>query len=274
MGIIRIKPTWARKPPTGVQRDSGHPLSLGMIYGYVFDEGAGLPMTESGNNRQDASLTATAWITGPDGPALSATGVTGKFYAPSLVDLGTATGTVVWRMLPAFSPTDGVTHYMWGTFAAGGEFGAQKFFDNNWYVGWNFSVDRRVTFAAATANLTQDVWQHYAFTWSSAGSFLYRNGLQIGTNGTGPTVGAVSGFGWLRPDNDGGVNGIGAGSAIDLALVYNRVLSISDIQWSFQEPFAFMKPPKYREYFFVEPAAAAGDAVPAVWSQYRRRFAG
>jgi hypothetical protein len=86
---------------------------------------------------------------------------------------------------------------------------------------------------ASTANLTQNTWQDYAFSWDATGSRLYHNGMKIGSNATPPIVQNLSGTMYFFGDN--GLTGVGlsAGSMIDYFAYFTRSLKDSEIAaWS------------------------------------------
>jgi hypothetical protein len=89
-------------------------------------------------------------------------------------------GSITWWMNPDLAYNDNTIHGMWGQWtAASGEFTAQKYVDNNFYIGWASSGggDDRVVVAASNSNYPQNTWSFYTLTWTNGGtSYLYLNG--------------------------------------------------------------------------------------------------
>jgi hypothetical protein len=166
-------------------------------------------------------------------------------------------------MRPANAYNDSTIHGFWGHItgpAIPPAFDAQKFSDNNFYIGFlNGGDDDRITLAASSANYTQNTWQHYAFTWVSGGtSRLYRNAVEIGTK-TGTTVRNLAvNWEWGRQNL---VNYF-AGN-IDDCLIYKRELYVSDLCTIFAAGRGGWATPRRRRIYAPQ-AAATGNR--------RRRF--
>lgn len=156
-----------------------------------------------------------------------------------------SSGTIAWSLYPTFAFNDGVQHFIWGEATnpiSTPEFTCQKYSDNNWYVGWNNATgDFRVILAASSSNLTQNTWQHYAFTWGAGGSILYRNGLVIGTKGTVPTTTAPgNSFGWLCAKATTLI-GCSSGSQIGYGLIWLRAITQKEVFAIYKNPYSFLQ---------------------------------
>ena len=156
----------------------------------------------------------------------------GNYIATPLSNF-TGSGTVIWEMTPATSYNDGSIRGIWGqtNVISVPEFTAQKYSDNNFYIGWNgVSGDQRVTLTATAYQAGVPV--RYAFTWVNGGvSKLYANGLQIGANG-GTTNTTNIGFNWNYGRQGSLGNGLGLFGELR---IYNQSLSADavarDYEW-------------------------------------------
>ena len=101
------------------------------------------------------------------------------------LDVDTYTsGTISWWQNNNFVYNDSATHAFWGETSGSTEFSAQKYSDNNFYIGWTSTGggDDRVVVAASAGNSPQSTWIHYLLTWTDTGtSYFYANGTQIGS---------------------------------------------------------------------------------------------
>jgi hypothetical protein len=103
---------------------------------------------------------------------------------------------------------------------------------------------------------------------------VYLNGVGTGSSGTASSMNAPTA---MNIGSDASAGSFLAGS-VALATAWNRALSASEA-WQFYDQTRRGNPDTLRRYSrrfvtYSPPAAPAGDAVPACWSQYRRRFAG
>jgi hypothetical protein len=124
---------------------------------------------------------------------------TSQSVSTGITNLNYATGSVVWWQRPSTAHNSSAVRGIWGQVSGAGEFSAQIFTDNNWYIGWRQGgTDRRLTFAASAAHWTVGVITGFVFTYSPAGSKLYANGALIASTAAAPNpfdVGADFRFG-------------------------------------------------------------------------------
>lgn len=140
--------------------------------------------TSNGNSGTNHSATATAGQI--DGAANFVASSTEYISIGGLTNLAYGTGSIEWWQRPTSSYNDGVEHYVWGQIPSGAadEFSAQKYSDNNFYIGWRANgTDYRLTPAATSATWLANTWAHFALTWTSSAGTLYVNGSSIATNG-------------------------------------------------------------------------------------------
>jgi hypothetical protein len=177
-------------------------------------------------------------VTGQITNAISFNG-SSQYITTTLNNLNFTSGTVTWWQKPSTAYNAATTRPMWGQLTSGNadpEFSCQVFSDNNWYVGWAASGnDARVVLAASSGNYVQSAWHWYAFTWSSLGSGLLMDGVQIGTNSTAPSVSNIAhsfGIGWM-----GGFTSYFPG-AIDDFRVWNAVKSTAALAYTYNRNLA------------------------------------
>lgn len=188
----KVQPWGQTKPPAGAQLDFGWRYRNYLVGHYLFSEGAGYPRDSITGILATAS--GASWGTSPrGGRAIAYTVNTNYINTNRFASFAwKSQGTIAWRCTPNWAFNDGVDHAMWGHLNAGANpvFSAQKYTDNNWYVGFITSggTEQRLIFAASAANLTQGVVQDYVYTWSAAGQKLYRNGAEIASSVTAPTA--------------------------------------------------------------------------------------
>ena len=212
------------------------PNNLGLVGYWSFEDATGTTATDFSGQGNTGTLTGSGgannlpqWTTGRIGTGLNFDG-TDDYVSTPLQNVGYSAGTVSWWMSPNSTYNDGVEQGMWGhitSFNTLPSFDAQKYTDNNLYIGFDAtSDDDRVVVAASATNFIKNVWQYYTFTWVSGGdSVLYRNGVEIGrkVGGTTPHDIAVN-FEIGRQNLVGYFNG-----SMDDFRMYNRALSAPEI---------------------------------------------
>ncbi len=157
---------------------------------YHLGDGTTLNVNDSTSNANNATNNLSTALSGAqiDGGAAIAGSSLGAYISIPITNLAYAAGTIEWWYNCTFLFNDSQTHGMWGDDSAGTpEFSAQKFADNNLYVGWNnASGDFRAILAASAANYPQNIWISYVLTYVSGGvCTLYANGASIATGSSG-----------------------------------------------------------------------------------------
>lgn len=229
------------KPPCGARIRLSQPFARGLVGYWPLTERAGTPRDVVSGTL--ATLNGMVWGAGKSGAALHCPGAGAYLVTNVLGSFAPAQGSVWWRMMPGFAWNDGAEHYFWGSINTGmatPEFSAQKYSDNNWYVGWSTGADYRVTLAASAANLTQGVPQDYVFTWGAAGSVLYRNGVVIGSMGTAPSPSPTgNSFAWATEHGSSAeaTANLGTGSTVEWGGVHNRALSAAEVRALYVAPY-------------------------------------
>lgn len=266
------------KPTRGILLNRTHPLARGLVGAWLLNEGGGNKICNfSGNQGTGAFYGDTKWAAGKFGSCLSFDGSDYVLF-PSIVNLSYASGTITWWMYSNLSYDDSSIHAWWGQLNNGSapEFTAQKFLNNNIYVGFSSSGhEDRVIIPASSSNYPQKTWGFYTFTWVNGGlSSLYRNGVLLGSNGgntTAVNINQAFRLGGADFNPDQFFNGL-----IDDVMIFNRALTASEVAWLYREPFCMFQPAKSAGLFAIAPPiwiagfAAAQSATSATLRQHCR----
>ena len=107
--------------------------------------------------------------------SVSCTGTTHSIRVASPTAYPGATGTVAIRLKPNWNYNDNADHKIWWhvytDIADPSRLQFQKYSDNNVYIGWyasGGSDNDRITYASASGNFTNGVWNSHVFTWSDS----------------------------------------------------------------------------------------------------------
>ena len=217
-------------------------------------------LNEAGGNPRDVTTGAGGMLTSGIGWSASEAGpclvknvdssATTDYFDTGL-RVNSSSGTVVFRVYLTAAYNSATVDMLWGATKTDytAELSCQKYSDGNLYFGWtNGGVDYRVALAASAGNWTQNQWQTYALAWSSSGSVLYRNGLQIGSTATAPVVAAIPAN--IALLNSGGVGSpLTSGTKISDWMVYNRVLSAGEVASLYAQPYGLFLPSNTRRFY-------------------------
>ena len=273
MPFRKSKPWGQTKPPVGYGLDGSWRFRSYVAGYWLFNEGAGIPRDMLSG--VSASITKISWAPGASsGPAtnINEADGTGVVNTNRLSGINWSTGSVAWRVYLTQAYNDATDRFHWG-FNGGAvpEFSCRKYTDNKWYAGWNnATADRRVIFSASATNWPQNKWSTYVFTWGASGSFLYLNGLQIGTNATAPVTTAVNqNLGIL---NTIGTNGsLGTGSKMDWLFILNGyAMKAVDAFDLMANPFQGIVTPRRR----IISSSGVAPTFQAAWATRRNRVIG
>jgi hypothetical protein len=247
------------KPPFGAAEiDWGHPLTLGLLTAFLFNEGAGRPQNLLLEPSSGAA--ATIWTPSRHGLALDFEPMTSPLQVSSsrLDNLGAL--SVVFRWLWNGGLGDDTWTYP----------GAKPVDGAQWWLVYDTSLSRlewRRTYTtlfqrAFVTTISANRWYHTVGTDTGiAGSgncLVYLDGVRSGTEES---------FASGAPAADAGAVAIGGANAsayrnwrglLDVFLYYNRALSPSEALWLASEPYAMLRPIVRRRYFV--PAVATPPA--------------
>lgn len=261
------------KPPAGTPINYNHPLAKGLVGAVAFNEGAGLPYLRGLQTVAAASLPAVcSWEFGPSGPAMLFSGAaTGflNFGKPTALDLTTA-GTIIVRCTGSF----GVSPTGFAVLLAKENLNT----DRSGYAMWVAAGTGTLgvpTLELCTASALTDYinsglgpvvtnkWVTIATSFVS-GSVPYI--LEEGRNGyTGSTAGITvvgsSGFNFCIGGSDTFTTNNWKGS-IDYVYIWNRRLSIPEMQQVQATPFIIYQSPSSRFYSLPTTSNIAVTAAP------------
>jgi hypothetical protein len=196
-----------------------------------FDEGTGTTAIDSSGNGNNATIHGATWVNGKYGDALSFNGVNNYVVTPNIT-LGTSLTLSAWVNVTSFNPSQAATivgqdnpNYLLNIYEEGNSFGAYVFggtiatysgvTTNTWY-----NVALTLNMTAYTASSTTVT---YAFYVNGA---LVASGSYTNTYWSESTVGNYPIDVGAWPFYSYGY----ANAVIDDVHVYNRVLSLAEIQ--------------------------------------------
>ena len=235
----------------GMQINRLHLLSYGLVGCWLFNEGSGGQVYDlSGNGLTGTFISAVTWSPGKFGSALDFVGdadyISGA-APPGIVDTITY---IAWVKSDLGSSADQTVLRVLDTALN---------IDNVPGLRWYPDIDMGPV--TATYTFIAGIWYQVAVTQVGTAYVLYINGIQVGSGATN-ALDIVSGYGV----NIGNFNAAGGlwdlDGQIDHVIIYNRVLSVSEVAQLYQEPFRMFEPSwDWNLYFGISVAAAAGQVI-------------
>ena len=211
----------------------------GIVASYTFDEGSGTSVGDSsGNGNTGTLLTGATWATGgQSGGAIDIGGSNGSVNVGSPASLDNLSQITTSAWIYPRTDGEGTQGQVIGKFYSPSSV-------EGWYLGFDsynlhrlrFVVDYSTTdLYVVTAPLSLNEWQHITMTWdgtvNASGVHIYRNGVEVSkviqTSGSGSRISDASRSVLVGSDADNGANFNGL---IDEVRLYNRVLSLSEVQ--------------------------------------------
>ncbi len=247
------------KPPPGCFVNWTHPLSLGLVGCWLFNDRAGSRLADISVGGNHGVLTgmdpATDWVGSPRGGCLDFDGSSDYVLVGTKLDIAALPLSFSSWIKPAV-----LAGYYNTIFAK----------RDGWAAGsMRFQVDLpssgRVRLAQAAVNITfaftvtAQVWTHLVIVATTAATRLYVNGGLAETLGAF-TLGTLATATVRIGDTGGGDWFIGQ---IDDIHLYNRELSAVEANQLYSSPYANILSPSYRRYFI--PAAGGGLSIPVLW---------
>lgn len=103
-------------------------------------------------------------------------------------------GSIAWFIKPNWSDTDSAAHFFFEATSGSDDLGAQKYSDNNAYVGWIQGSDYRITAGTASYHIASGLWVPQVFTWNDTSNLsqYFCNGALIKTAASLTTVAMTS----------------------------------------------------------------------------------
>jgi PKD repeat protein len=200
----------------------------GLVAAYSFNEGAGTTTTDSSGNGNTGTITAATWLsTGKFGNALSFNGTSARVTINDSASLHLSTGMTL-------------EAWVYPTVSGGWRDVIYKINDVYYLEGsstQNSSPALGGTFASAqvygTSALPLNAWSHVAGTYDGTTMRLYLNGTQVASRNQTGAIGSSA-----SPLSIGG-NSLYEqyfGGRIDEVRIYNRALSLTEIQTDMNTP--------------------------------------
>lgn len=276
----RAPHTFPRVGPRGIIKpvrpilDLRHPLSRGIVGCWLLgDTGAGITKDIASGNNGTLTNGPTLAASHHGGMALSFDG-TNDFVKtaadtppaatiPKTVTISARvrTGSSQFAFAEIAGRTYAATHTTpYYAFSLGAHYTS----DGKFYAGVNNNVIRAFSYATNT-------WYHLCYTYDGTTQTLYVNGQSAGSNGL--ASGAISygsgGFVSIGANANGAENFNGY---IEGVRIYNRVLSLPEIQQLYAEPYAGIL--DAARPMFRGGAAAAGGAFNPGWATGATRTVG
>ncbi|BDI33391.1 hypothetical protein CCAX7_54420 [Capsulimonas corticalis] len=224
----------------------------GIVGAWGFTEASGVP--SDAVSGKVATMHNMLWKPSAKGSCPTNNG--SAWVDTNLSNLPTAAGTILWSVYPNFVYNDGNTHTFWSWSTSNNELTAHKFGASSIIdVGWNSSAggDDRVHIAASNALITPNLWQDYAFTWSPAGSFFYRNGVLIASTTTPPVAVAPASTFQIGGRYNFPASDLGTNSQTEYLYYANRPLSQGEISAIAAAPYSIFLPHPALRYITAIP---------------------
>jgi hypothetical protein len=202
---------------------------FGLVGWWTFNEGTGTVANDySGMGKSGYLTNSPLWSPGAIGSGLNfKAGSNSIAIFPAMTNPPNPV-SICWWQNPIAAYNSATIRAIWGqkVLPTGPELSCQVYSDNNWYVGWNTSLDKRVALAASAANWITNAWHLYAFISTTNNSVLYMDGIGIATNASAPVTASIS-----APFMVGtyAINENGRSGLIDDVRIYNRALSAAEV---------------------------------------------
>jgi len=257
-----LKPRWEWRP----KLNPNHPLSIGLVGLWLFNETGGLKAYDlSGKNNHGTLTNDPAWKPGKFGQSLSFDGTNDYVKAGYPVITGTFT-VAVWAKVQ-----DTSARCMVGTRSPIECSFDMKFTSGNLIhadIGTGNGSVWITTAADASFSYSINTWYHIVYVVTPTGYTIYANGNQVGSGLYAENTPVFS-----NADHEiaigayrtlGGENFYGF---IDGVRIYKRALSAKEIRWLYQEPFAGIDVPIFKDYW--PEVAIGGLSIPVAMRHYR-----
>ena len=262
-----IKPRWEWRP----RINANHPLNVGLVDLWLFNEVGGSKTYNLSNKGNHGTINGSVWKPGKFGQALDFDGTDDYVNIPDADDtkyIGPLT-ICVWAKIDTGSAyrafvdkhlTNGATN-------------------NPFDFRTNNAATPLLRFVRANTNyrefsgpaVTLGVWKFYCVTVSSGlvetVPIFYIDAIPTtGSLVFGTVTGAVTGSGAAIRIGLRAATAVKMDGRIDNVRIYRRALSMQEIRWLYQEPFAGIDIPIFKDYWHE---AAAGGGNP--WYYYAQQ---
>jgi len=204
----------------------------GLVGWWRFDEGSGSVTEDSSGFGNDGTIYGAQWVTGKYGQALSFNGTNNYVEVPSSGILAPSNITIEFWVKVANPFSDSYEGFVCRNSRTNGlqvikEWSSGRILFEGWVGSSYYSVDSNYV-------LQSNTWTHIAVTATTDGVWkIYVNG-QFDKQSTGITLPQVAMPLWIGRAAQGTTNPYLNGT-IDEARIYNRALSVAEIQADFQK---------------------------------------
>lgn len=187
----------------------------------------------SGNSRNGTLVNGPTWNRDTRGNGnIVFDGTDDKVTLTGSVLTGLASGTIACWAKHSRAYNSSVTEVLWQQMDTGGvspQLGFMHYATNELYIGWyTGGNDDRVQLTATAALWPQNLWTHYALTWTSGGTTtFYVNGISVGTAAS-TTPHPMAG-GLTIGDAVPGAASTPYQGSVDDFRVYSRVLTATEV---------------------------------------------
>lgn len=225
----------------------GHWANTNRVGFWLFNEGSGGQVQDlSGNDYVGSISSGYTWVPGQSGPAIRGDNtnthcITIPCAQNSPADLQ-GTGTIIAKIKPNSDAVSivGRNDQMWLWCHS---------VDNKWAT----RVDSDTALLEVNNSVDWGQYQTIAFTYddTSGDGYLYKNGVLIGSDLGNAENMVSSAANWYMGEDPRDGTGFPLSGDIDWVMIYNRVLSSSEIVQLYPEPFLGIEKRTAPIYFFV-----------------------
>jgi len=252
-----LKPRWEWRP----RLNPNHPLSIGLVGLWLFNETGGLKAYDlSGKHNDGTLISGPTWKPGKFGQSLSFNGTSSYVNVPhsSSLNLPNKVTFAAWVYPTSFTDYDTVVAKDYGT---------------GFWFGLYITTGTIQLWIGGAANQSDGAvqlnkWSHIAATWDGTTINYYINGVydSSDTNSNAATTNTLNMY--IGADRKSSADPFyWFPGLIDGVRIYNRVLLASEIRWLYQDPFAGIDVPIFKDYW--PEVAAGGLSIPVAMRHYR-----
>ncbi|MFZ2148721.1 MAG: LamG domain-containing protein [Sedimentisphaerales bacterium] len=222
------------KPTRGICLNRSHPLSRGLVGLWLFNEGSGNKVFDlSGNGNTGTFAGNTVWVPGKFGSALSFDGTTDYVGvgSNSILILSGSNLSIV----ASIKTSDIGNRLIFGAYQPSNPYSGYAFRINASKLGYFSSAFG--SWVEANSSYADGVQHIVAFSLNGTSCSFYRDGVFDGTQ-TSAAPASYTGNKAIGARNDGNYSFLGT---IDFIMIFNRVLSASEIAQLYREPFCMFE---------------------------------
>jgi hypothetical protein len=222
------------KPPPGTQLNYSHPLSVGLVGCWLFNEGAGTTALDSSGQGNHGTLTnfsnpptaTSGWCAGPNGGALAYPVAANSACCMAKMPVGLVLPlTYCFRCIPTIVSGDGNQH-VYINLGRGGDHVECAIGSNQVHV-YNGSF----LYQTGTVSIGSSYLIAVVINANGNGSIWVNNKAASGAIGTA----ALGSFICIGNLSDSG--GYCANGNISDVMIWNRALSAQEVSWLYAEPY-------------------------------------